>query len=100
MLSDLRRGAHGAILVQVSTPNIMNCDEYLPFWVRWEGQTIEIGTGSVDSHVFMKFTDPSMHTIVAASVTSWYNLAEYQFPETQGEYLVTKFFQIVIQYLT
>lgn len=88
--SDIRRGAHGPILTQADTPNIMNCDEYLPFWAKWENKTLQIGSGDLDGHVIMRLDDPEMTTIGAVSVSSWTSAsAEYQFPETQGRYRFT-----------
>ena len=84
-ISAIRRGSLGQNVVQESTPNIMNCDTLLPFWVRWQNKTLEVGSGPVDSHVLMRLDDPKMPDISVASVTSWYSApAEYQFLQTEG----------------
>lgn len=83
--SEIRRGSHGAALVSVETPSVMNCHEYLPFWVRWENKTLEVGSGPLGSHVIMRADDPQMPTIQVASVTSWTTAtAEYQFMQSEG----------------
>src|SRR5688572_16793997 len=85
-ISAIRRGSLGQNVVQESTPSIMNCDILLPFWVRWQNKTLEVGSGPVDSHVLMRLDDPEMPDISVASVTSWYSAAaEYQFPQTEGK---------------
>ncbi|XP_063400139.1 uncharacterized protein LOC134684763 [Mytilus trossulus] len=33
----------------VNTPDILNCTVYLPFWIRWAGGEIKLGTGVVVS---------------------------------------------------
>lgn len=93
--SDIRRGSHGPPLVQVDTPNIMKCDEYLPFWVRWENKTLQLGYGAIDETVLMRLDDAEMPAITAASVSSWESAnGEYQFPETQG--LVVSIFLVFL----
>ena len=83
-LSAIRRGSLGANVVEASTPNIMNCDTFLPFWVRWQNKTLEVGSGPVDSHVLMRLDDPEMPAISVASMTSWYSApGEYQFLQTE-----------------
>lgn len=89
--SDIRRGAHGTILLQAETPNIMNCDEYLPFWAKWENKTLQIGSGNLNEHVIMRLDDEEMPAISAVSVSSWTSArAEFQFPETQGIGIVSQ----------
>jgi hypothetical protein len=81
--SDIRRGSHGPILLQVDTPDIMNCDEFLSFWVRWGNSSLEIGSGRLDEHVIMRLSDPQQPAIKSLSVSSWITApAEYHFPQT------------------
>jgi Farnesoic acid 0-methyl transferase len=88
MYSDVRRGSQGSIVGQAYTPNIMNCDELLPVWIRWEGQILEVGVGPLGAHAIIRVEEPAVSTIQSASVTSWYTASgEYQFPESQGNYL-------------
>ena len=47
-MSDIRRGPHGEILAQADTPNIVNCDELLPFWIRWGNTSLDVGSGPMD----------------------------------------------------
>jgi len=92
-VSDVRRGSHGPILRQANTPDIMNCDEFMPFWVRWGfsspiwgNYNLEVGSGRLDDHVFMKVDDPEQPLIKAFSVTSWLTSpAEYQFLQSSGK---------------
>ncbi len=37
---------YGEHVIREDTPNILNCDEYRTFYVRWTGSTIGVGTGS------------------------------------------------------
>jgi len=81
--SDIRRGSHGEILLQVYTPDIMSCDEYLPFWIRWGDNAVEFGSGRLDDHIIMRLSDPQQPIIRAMSVTSWLTApGEYHFPQS------------------
>lgn len=85
-ISDIRRGAHGPILVQVDTPNIMKCDEFLPFWITWGNSAITVGRGALGSDVFMQFSESNMASNFVASVSSWTTApAEYHFLESEGK---------------
>ena len=71
-LSDIRKGRYGEVVVQKSTPNIMNCDQMGLFWVSWdEAGMINVGTGFVHSHTFMQYqsTDPVFYKY--ASLSTW-----------------------------
>jgi hypothetical protein len=86
-LSDIRRGSHGQILTQVETPNIMNCDEFLPFWIKWENKVLIVGSGPIDSHIIMQYNDPQMADSFVVTVTSWVTApAEFHFLEVEGIY--------------
>lgn len=86
--SDIRRGSHGTILLQVETPDIMNCDEFLPFWVRWGSGSVEVGSGRLDGHLIMQVYDAEQPHIQALTVTSWISApAEYQFLQSYGRIL-------------
>ena len=88
-ISAIRRGSLGQNVVQASTPNILNCEMLLSFWVRWQNQTLEVGSGPVDSHVLMRLDDPDMPAISVISVTSWYSAwAEFQFLQTEGNQFI------------
>jgi hypothetical protein len=89
LYSDIRRGPQGAILSQAYTPNIMNCNELLPVWIQWENQILEVGVGSLGAHTILRLDAPEVSSIQSASVTSWYSASgEYQFLESQGNYLL------------
>jgi len=84
--SDIRRGSHGPILVQANTPDIMSCDEFLPFWIRWGSNSVEVGSGRLDNHVIMRLNDPDQPEIRAFSVSSWITApAEYHFLQINGK---------------
>lgn len=83
---DIRRSMSGIILAQEMSPEICNCDEFLPFWVSWEDGIIEVGTGKVHQHVLVSFNvaniDPEVKAI---SLSTYYNPGEYLFPSDQCE---------------
>jgi len=85
-LSDIRKGAHGSILVQANTPNILRCDEFLPFWIKWENSELSVGSGSLGSNIFMHYSEANMPNNFVATVASWTTSSvEYHFLESQGE---------------
>lgn len=87
-ISDIRKGAHGPIVVQVDTPNILKCDEFLPFWIKWENSAITVGHGDLGSNVFMQYSEANMASSFVATVSSWTTApAEYHFLESQGKKL-------------
>ena len=84
--TDIRRGAHGPAIAQSYTPNIMNCDEFLPFWARWGNNILEIGSGPLDSHVMLRMVDLGLPLIQYATVTSWVSApGEYLFLDSDGK---------------
>lgn len=84
--SDIRRGAHGPIVASANTPNIMNCDEFLPFWVKWENKVLIVGSGLLGSNVIMEYNDRAMSDDLLATVTSWESApAEFHFLESEGK---------------
>jgi hypothetical protein len=98
--SDIRRGSHGQVLQQADTPDIMNCDEFLPFWIRWGNKSVIVGSGRLDDHIVMRFDDPEQPEIKALSVTSWVTAsAEYHFPEIDGEFS-QQFVSMAVRYLS
>ena len=93
-ISDIRRGAHGEILVQANTPNILNCDEFLPFWLRWGNGMLIVGSGPLDSHVIMQYSDPMMAENFVATVSSWISVpAEFHFLEAEGMKFLRLFYK-------
>lgn len=85
-ISDIRRGAHGPILVQVDTPNILKCDEFLPFWIKWESSVLTVGSGVLGSNLIMQYSESNMATSFVATVSSWTTAAaEYHFLESEGK---------------
>jgi Farnesoic acid 0-methyl transferase len=65
----------------------MNCDEFLPFWVRWGNNSVEVGSGRLDEHTIMRLVDPEQPEIKALSITSWVTAsAEYHFPQKLGKF--------------
>jgi hypothetical protein len=83
--SDIRRGSHGEILKQVDTPGILNCNEFLPFWVRWGDRTVLVGSGRLDDQVILQLEDSDQPEIAAFSITSWLTSeAEYRFLQSHG----------------
>jgi len=84
-MSDIRRGSHGPLIVQADTPEIMNCDVFLPFWVKWDKKVLMVGSGPLDSHLIMEVTDPQMSDSLVATVSSWISApAEFHFLDTEG----------------
>ncbi|CAC5362839.1 unnamed protein product [Mytilus coruscus] len=48
--------AEGSLDTDFSTPDILNCTVYLPFWIRWADGDIKLGTGIVvGDHVLGNF---------------------------------------------
>ena len=61
----------GSIVIQTSTPGLLNCRSSLAFWVGWRGGFIQVGTGSiVGDNGFLQFTDPLIYRIRAVSFDS------------------------------
>lgn len=86
--TEVRRGSHGERLASVDTPDIMHCDEYCRFWVRWDysSKLLTVGVGKLDTHVYITLTDEDMHQIQAFTFTSWVDSeGEYQVLEEQSK---------------
>ena len=64
---------------QKKSTNIVSCDEWRPFWVRWGGSLVEVGVGTVPgaSRMIHMTDEPSIMDINAVSfaagdVAEWY----------------------------
>ncbi|CAH1794507.1 unnamed protein product [Owenia fusiformis] len=72
----------------VDTPDIMQCNQTLDFWVRWDSGLIEMGRGNVfgvDRIIFWQ--DPNPHRVDIVSVsTGWGSTAIWAFDEPAGQY--------------
>ena len=72
--TDIRRGAQGPILAYAYTPRLCNCDEFHPFWVRWENKLIEVGTGQHITHTLVSYDDKDQgHEVKAVSLTTYHD---------------------------
>lgn len=92
----IRQGSHGNELAAADTPDIMNCDAFLPLWVKWENSVITIGSGPLDSHVILQLNENKLGNIIA-TVTSWVTApAEFQFLEAEGMLPCRTFFGFYI----
>lgn len=84
--TEIRRGSHGPILDSVETPDIMHCEEFRHFWVRWDTaeKTLTVGAGRLNEHQYLTIIDENLVDIKAFTFTSWDQEGEYQVTEDQG----------------
>ncbi|KOB76685.1 Farnesoic acid O-methyltransferase, partial [Operophtera brumata] len=52
--------------VKALTPNILNENEYVDFWIRWQNN--EVSAGLKDNPAFIKYLDPNPHPITYFAV--------------------------------
>ena len=81
-LTDIRHG-HDGIVLQVSTPQIMKCDQFTMFWLSWDEEgSITFGTGLVHTHQMMQYTMPEPTLYRYASFSTYITAAlEYRIVE-------------------
>lgn len=71
--SFIRNETLSASLVSKDTPGILSCDEYREFWISWEHDMIEVGTGTdTGRDMFMNYAGTSLFPIHGLAVsTGW-----------------------------
>jgi len=77
-------------LLETSTPAILQCEEFVDFWIRWQsnGGTITVGKGVIDVGVFLKYDDSDPHPVHAVSIsTAQNNTGSWQLSTDAGKYL-------------
>lgn len=58
--SQLAHAQQGTVLFDSSTPDILHCDDYRMFWLRWVNNYIEVGRGNmVGEHKFLNVQQPT-----------------------------------------
>ena len=85
--SDLRDGRQGAILDQANTPNILHCDKWMIFWIRWNANSVEIGVGPlVGSNTLLSYQSPIPREIKMVSfATGWGTTGLWYLDLTEGK---------------
>ncbi len=80
---------YGVNVVTEDTPDIVNCDELRPFWIRWT-TGVEVGEGIVvGARTFMKLTEDHPKTVVALSLsTGWNKIGEWNINSVNGMLLL------------
>ena len=69
----------------VNTPSILSCKELRKFWVSWEDNTIQVGSGDLYQHSFIAWTDPLFHPVGAVSFSTGYGaVGEWQIEQREG----------------
>lgn len=74
------------VLVQVDTPDLVDCDETKYFWISWLNGVIEVGRGMrLRDRLFMS-TPPGTDTsnLTALTIDSRYDNAHWQFRSIEG----------------
>ena len=75
-------------LMESNTPAILQCDELIDFWIRWQpnGGTITVGKGPIDVGVFLKYDEFDLHPFYAVSIsTGQNNSGSWQLKTDAGE---------------
>ena len=83
---------HKTIVAQASTPEILSCEEFRPFWVAWTdvgpGRSIHVGTGQVGEKPYVieyikLREDAHIRAVSLDSVKE----ADWRFPDDAGNML-------------
>ena len=71
---------------KASTPQLMICDQLLPFWVSWSFGEIKVGQGNlIDEGTFMQWLDPDPMAVSIVSVsTGWEATGIWEFNDGIG----------------
>ena len=84
--SVIRRGRQGAIEVETSTPDILNCNSMKYFWVTWDDGAIEVGIGAVIGQSrILYYKDPEPYTVNSITVATYGVTGYYAYGGTAGE---------------
>ncbi|KAI0235762.1 hypothetical protein LSAT2_013711 [Lamellibrachia satsuma] len=69
-LSEIRTHDSGQPAAQNTTPGLLDCDEYRPFWIMWEDGDIVVGRGRVlGEQIFVQLKNPqNSHEVRGVSV--------------------------------
>jgi hypothetical protein len=58
-------------LLKVDTPNVLNCNATVPFWLSWAFGHVKVGHGSiVNEQIFMQWRDPNPMSVSVVSITT------------------------------
>ena len=89
--SAIRSKPLGKNEVEKETKGLMECDNYLSFWVSWSSGRIEVGKGSMyGEKPIMSWIDPNPHSVNAVSVaTGWGSQGEFLYREPEGRVIIT-----------
>jgi len=84
--SAIRNKTQGMDWTDVSTPDILHCDEMRSFWISWEYGLIMVGKGSkVGKNEVMHWLDPAPYSVHAISVSTGYESSGlWEFSSTEG----------------
>ena len=73
-------------MVEVATPDMLDCNNSLPFWLEWAGGHIKVGTGRVSGGApFMEYEDVDPYDVrVVAPFTSTGFTGRWWFRQKNG----------------
>ena len=71
--SFLRDFATGQEKIKIDTPNIMDCNNYKAFWVKWAADgRITVGEGAVvGQRTFLDWVDPEQRVFRGMTISTW-----------------------------
>ena len=77
--------------------NLLDANNYKPFWISWEDNTIRVGRGYFyGQELLAEATDPNPRLITALGFSTGYqNSGQWQFDEDLGNILFTKMLNTV-----
>ena len=80
--------ANSSPLTTASTPNMLQCDRLIDFWIRWAwNKGVRVGQGQLDQGQIMEYTDSNQDNIHSISLTTGDGTAgEWQFSYSKGYY--------------
>ena len=94
MVTQIYRDAgSGQVVNEANTPQILDCNMYRPFWVRYHQHSgvIQVGRGVLDADVLLEWTDENPRNVHAVSFGSGPSEeVRYQFGEESGNTLTPK----------
>lgn len=57
---------------KVATPGIMDCNNYLAFWVSWANNRITVGRGArIGESTFLDWVDPEQRFFRGVTISTW-----------------------------
>lgn len=73
--------------VEVETPGILHCDRFTSFWISWENDVLEVGSGDLFQHSFMSTAlkkETDIHVLSFGNTNSDTAWAEWEILQDEG----------------